>query len=143
VQLSQHFTLAEMTVSSTANRLGIDNALQETDLIVDNLRFLCQELLEPLRSLVKVPVKILSGYRCEKLNEAVGGSKNSQHMLGEAADIHVLNFTNKELFDLIQEKLNFDQLILEKVDPKILGSGWVHVSYKKKQNRHKAFEIKK
>ena len=140
-KLSTNFNLREFVNSSMASHLKIDNT--PTDVAVVNLKLLCQEVLEPLRVYAKKKILILSGFRCKELNAAVGGSPNSQHMYGQAADIHIELMTNEEVFDLIKEKLVYDQLILEKVDPKIRGSGWVHVSYKMGQNRQEAFEIKK
>ena len=95
--LSPHFTVGEFFRSGTAIRLGIVNepdAHPEEGLtneeVVENLRALCTEVLEPLRRRVG-RVIITSGYRCQKLNKAVGGVWNSQHLRGEAADIYVPN----------------------------------------------------
>lgn len=83
--LSQHFRLSEFTRSATASARGIDNTPSAS--AIDNLRHLCQEVLEPLRRHLDRPVVISSGYRCKKLNQLVGGVRTSQHMTGEAADI--------------------------------------------------------
>ena len=86
-QLSEHFTLREMLFSETAIRKGIQNAPGPIE--IENLRRLCQMVLEPLREALKAPIVITSGYRNERLNALVGGSWNSRHVLGRAADIVV------------------------------------------------------
>jgi hypothetical protein len=84
-----------------------------------------------LRTVYGKPIRVNSGYRCPKLNKAVGGSATSQHVLGQAADITGGNKSeNKILFDLIKSlKLPFDQLIWEN------GGTWVHVSYGPRNRR--------
>ncbi len=80
--LTAHFSLREMCASGTAIRLGIKNEPSEE--VINRLQQLCEHVLEPLRQRFGV-IRITSGYRCERLNKAVGGVKNSQHRLGEAA----------------------------------------------------------
>ncbi len=125
--LSEHFSLDEFTRSATAVRLGICN---EPGIdAVSNLQCLCQEVLEPLREHAGVPVVISSGYRCRRLNKAVGGAANSQHCTGEAADIHLPDIkTGHEWFGFIAKHLVFDQLIWEYA----CGVAWIHVSYRRK-----------
>jgi hypothetical protein len=91
MQLSEHFELAEFLVSETAARRGIAN--EPTPEIIDNLRRLCQLVLEPLRVKLARPVVITSGYRSLALNRAVGGSPTSHHMQGRAADLIVPGIT--------------------------------------------------
>jgi hypothetical protein len=76
------------------------------------------------------PIKIGSGYRCAKLNKAVGGVGNSQHTKGEAADLCIDGDLKKgrKWFEWIRDHCQFDQLIWEK-NPKT-GNYWVHVSYR-------------
>ena len=88
MNLTQHFTLAEMIRSGAAVRLNISN--EPSAEVVENLRLLCENILEPLRRRFGV-IRITSGYRCQALNQAVGGVGHSQHLCGEAADIHVSN----------------------------------------------------
>ena len=59
--------------------------------MIENLKALCMEVLQPLRDYLEKPVVISSGYRCSEVNKAVGGVSGSQHLKGEAADIHVEN----------------------------------------------------
>ncbi len=91
MQLSEHFELAEFLVSETAARRGIAN--EPTPEIIDNLRRLCQLVLEPLRVKLVRPVVITSGYRSLALNRAVGGSPTSHHRQGRAADLIVPGIT--------------------------------------------------
>lgn len=111
MELSQHFTLQEFVVSNTAIRKGIDNTPSAE--VVKNLRELCNQVLEPLRVKLSKPIKITSGYRSERLNKVVGGSKHSQHIEGKAADIQVAGMSTEELFQFCKEHLNYDQLIQE------------------------------
>ena len=124
--LTPHFSLREMCASGTALRLGIKNEPSEE--VVNRLQQLCEHVLEPLRQRFGV-IRITSGYRCERLNRAVGGVKNSQHRLGEAADIHISDIeVGRKMFRYIQENLEFDQLLFEHVREN--GVCWLHVSYK-------------
>lgn len=118
MQLSKHFTLAEFTASETADKLGIKNDLDTTyDLyIIGNLENLCKWVLEPIRFKLGCPVMISSGYRCSRLNEAVGGSATSDHRYGLAADIYFDDFADKwpEVVVLLvcSSWIPFDQLII-------------------------------
>ena len=135
MKLSKNLTLKEVTKSDTANRLGIDNTPEDFD--IKNLRAIAEEVFQPLRDHFGVPLFVSSGFRSKKLNKAIGGSKYSQHMVGEALDIDADVYgrvTNRELFMFIKENLIFDQLIWEFGDDDT--PDWVHVSYKEKgQNR--------
>lgn len=147
IQLTEHFKLSEFTRSSTAASRGIDNTPSKE--IIANLRNLCEQVLEPLRQFFNVPIVIGSGYRCPALNKAVGGVKNSQHMTGEAADIHIpvydfkacdgthhsnIETLNKWMRWLI-DNTDFDQCIKETANRKTY---WIHVSCKRdrSKNRH-------
>ena len=125
--VTMHFTIEEMYASDTAKRLGIDNKPTTQKMI--NIVYLCAFVLEPLRVAMGKPIKISSGYRCEKLNKAVGGVYNSQHLKGQAADLCIDGDIKKgrKWFEYIRKNLPFDQLIWEK-NPKT-GSCWVHVSF--------------
>lgn len=122
-QLSTHFDLHELLHSQTATRRAIPEQFDPSDEIVESLRFLCKHILQPIRTRMGHPIKISSGYRCEKLNKAVGGSKNSQHKKGQAADIQDLEAGNERLLEVILElNLPFDQIIDE------FGLAWIHIS---------------
>lgn len=135
--MGKYFTINELTKSSTAQRLHINN--NPTQEVKDNLNKLIDNVLDPLRELYGKPIIVNSGYRCVKLNKAIGGAKNSQHLVGQASDIRTVQNTkesNKELFDLIKNsKLPFDQLINE------YDYNWVHVSYSPR-NRRQILTIK-
>ena len=139
--VTMHFSIEEMYASDTAKRLGIDNKPTTQKMI--NLVYLCAYVLEPLRVAMNEPIKIGSGYRCEKLNKAVGGVYNSQHLKGQAADLCIDGDIQKgkRWFAYIRDHLPFDQLIWEH-NPKT-GSYWVHVSFVFPdfgKNRHKVID---
>jgi len=130
MRLSKNFTLLEMTRSEAAARSGVANTPPPD--AVENLRALCEKVLQPLRDAMGRPMRVNSAYRGPEANKAVGGSKTSQHMTGEAADIEFDGFDNMALAQkIIDLKLPFDQIIAEFVDPAVPGSGWVHVSHKR------------
>ena len=133
MKLSKNFTYEELCHSSVAERKGLRNrpkTKEEESVVIENLKALCMEVLQPLRDYLGKPVVISSGYRSEEVNKAVGGVKRSQHLMGEAADIHVEN--TKQLIVImhfIMDNCDFDQLIWEKNSK--TGTQWVHVSYKR------------
>ena len=131
MRLSKNFTYEEFIRSSTAERMGIDNrpkTKEEEKKVIENLRNLCLEVLQPLRDYVGAPVHINSGYRCKALNLAVGGVKNSQHSRGEAADIRIASpKQGREWATWIEDNCRFDQMLLEKNKN---GAVWLHVSCK-------------
>lgn len=144
MKLTPHFSLEEFTYSSMALYRGIDNSLNPENpahaKIISNLHNLCEQVLEPLRLYANesssykgdkrgsVPVIISSGYRCPQLNKLVGGSSTSQHMTGEACDIHLSDQKKlREWFTWLMDNTNFDQLILERATPKSTH-WWLHVS---------------
>ena len=124
--VTMHFTIEELYASETAKRLGIDNKPSVQKMI--NLVYLAAYVLEPLRVAMNEPVKISSGYRCEKLNKAVGGVYNSQHLKGQAADLCIDGDMAKgrRWFNYIRDHLPFDQLIWEHDKS---GTYWIHVSF--------------
>ena len=113
-----------MLLSQAAARFQYNEQFEPSNDIIDSLRRLCQNILEPLRQTLNQPVKVSSGYRCLRVNTKIGGSKTSQHLVGEAADIVVLTMTVDGLFEFIKQSgLPFDQLIQE-------FDRWVHVSFR-------------
>jgi zinc D-Ala-D-Ala carboxypeptidase len=135
MQLSKHFELAEFTRSSTAKRAGISN--MPTDAHLENIKLLCEKILEPIRVHFTRPIILSSGYRSPALNRAVGGSSSSQHCSGEAADIDMdgTNVTNAQIFNYIKDNLEFDQLIWEFGTDS--NPDWVHVSYESNGRQRK------
>ena len=125
-KLSEHFTLREFVVSRTAMVNNIDNT--PTDEAVERLRQLCTHVLEPLRRRFGV-IRVTSGYRCAELNRLVGGVKNSQHTLGEAADLHVGSAeVGRKMYAWIVSHTDYDQVLFEHSNDK--KSRWLHVSYR-------------
>ena len=127
MKLSKSFTLEEFIASQIAERKGIDNTPDETQ--VENMRVLCENVLEPIRALIQKPIIISSGYRSPELNAAINGSETSQHMEGKAADILCRSIRTDKLFDdILESDIEYDQLIYE--------GTWVHISYNEDNNRH-------
>lgn len=141
----KYFTIRELTKSETAVRKGIDNTPSKE--IEKSLTALINNVLDPLREKWGAPIRVSSGYRCPKLNKAIGGAAGSQHMKGEAADITSLSDSRNDNMALLQLLLNsgivFDQVISEDVDS--MGRpNWIHVSYTtKRTNRKKRTTMKK
>jgi len=136
MKLSEHFTLEELIKSATAKRLGILNS--PTPQVIENLKALCVNILEPLREAWGAPIIVSSGYRSPKLNKAIGGAITSEHMAqgtGAAADIRTVSDSpedNMKLLKLLLSlKLPFRQLINEYPD-KSGAPNWIHVSYNPK-----------
>ena len=128
----KYFSINELTASSEAKRMGIDNT--PTPEAVENLTRLVERVLDPLRSRYGHPIIVNSGYRCPRLNKAVGGAETSQHVSGEAADIYVADAKGRaELFSIIVSLLPYDQLIWERGDDE--APAWIHVSYRNDNNR--------
>jgi hypothetical protein len=115
IRVSKNFALSELVKSATAERLGV--AHTPTDIHLVNLTHLAIHILQPVRDEFGV-ITINSGYRGPKLNAAVGGSKTSQHMNGQAADFESFSTPNPDLALWISKNLDFDQLILEFYDGK-------------------------
>ena len=127
MNLSANFTLKELTKSDTATRLGLDNT--PDDEALENLKTLCEKVLQPVREHFGKSVTVNSGYRSPESNAAVNGSKSSDHCKGMAADIEIVGVANADLAQWIMDNLDYTQLILEFYTPGIPDSGWVHVSY--------------
>lgn len=134
----KYFTMDELTHSATAIRKGIDNTPDSK--VKANLTALVANILDPLREAYGRPIVVSSGYRCAKLNRAVGGVARSQHLSGQAADLQSAGKSrseHKKLFDLARKlNLPYDQLIDEH-DYK-----WVHISFNPKGNRRQVLHVK-
>ena len=87
MRLSKNFSYDELVYSATAERLKLDNTPNEKE--IEFLRKLANEVLQPIRDKWGRPIVVTSGFRSEKVNNAVGGVKNSQHRLGQAADLKI------------------------------------------------------
>lgn len=125
-QFTKNFSYDELIVSSTAKRLGLDNTPTYEE--KEKLRKLAEDILQPIRDAWRAPIIVNSAYRSEQVNKAVGGSKTSQHRLGEAADISIGGKErNRKLFNFIykminQGKIKVGQLIDE------YNYQWIHIS---------------
>ena len=134
MKLTENFSLGELTKSQTAERKGIDNTPSAEH--QENLKSLCEMILQPIRDHFGQVVSVSSGYRSQELCVAIGSSTQSQHASGCAADFEIFDISNKELADYIDQNLDYDQLILEywkgEDEP---NSGWVHCSFNTQGNR--------
>jgi len=146
-RLSPHFTVGEMMRSGKAVGMGVKNVPEENpapgeasrEEVIENLRELCKCVLEPLRRRVG-RVIVVGGYRCEAVNRAVHGAEHSQHLRGEAVDIHVTGLEMCRKYAAILSQTDFDQMILEPQDSMI--KRWIHVSYKRNgKNRHQIWGL--
>ena len=138
----KYFSITELTQSATAKRLGIDNT--PSDDIKKNLTLFIEKVLDPIRERYGSPLRISSGYRCKKLNDAVGGSKTSQHMNGEAADLIPVDGDTRRLFYLIKEmidnkEIRCGQLIWEYGTKK--APQWIHISLETDRKRNQILYI--
>lgn len=133
--MARFFSLYELTRSDTADRMRISNNPNHDE--VRRLNHLMDNCLDPIRNAWGKPIGVNSGYRCRRLNEAVGGAPTSQHLKGEAADITTGSKEgNRQLFELIQSLgVDFDQLIDES------GYKWLHISCKEQGNRRQILHL--
>ena len=127
MQLTANFSLHELTKSETALRMGFDNTPGPVE--TEPLKILAERVLQPVRDHFGKGVKCNSGFRSAESNAAVGGSRTSDHVKGQAADIEIPGVPNADLAQWIMDNLEYTQLILEFYTPGIPDSGWVHVSY--------------
>lgn len=137
--ISNHITYKEATASYTANKLGILNMPNELQLT--NMKAVAENVFEPIRSHFKAPIYVPSFYRSTKLNKALKGAKNSQHLCNNGAAIDVDadvygGMTNLDIFFYILDNLEFDQLILEDIGNS--KAEWVHFSYNEGKNRNQS-----
>jgi zinc D-Ala-D-Ala carboxypeptidase len=117
-RLSPHFTLAELTVSNSGTRAGLRNLPVGSAL--DNLVRLAM-LLESVRALLfNAPILVSSGYRSPAVNNLVGGSHNSAHTRGLAADFIAPKYGRPICEAIRDSSIQFDQLIYE--------GTWVHIA---------------
>jgi len=134
MKLSANFQLSELVKSQVAERKGIPNNPSPSH--IDNLKALCVNVLQPIRSHFESPVIISSGFRSAELCIAIGSKPTSQHAEGKAADLEVVGVDNKELATWIKNNLEFDQMILEFYREGEPDSGWIHISWNGNDNRN-------
>lgn len=157
-----NFTISEVSKSSTAIRMEIDNTPSEQ--VLHAARLLAEHCLQPIRDHYSFPFSPQSWYRCEALEKVICYksfpawlSKHhldhidpqnwrnyfnlKSHPKGEAADIEIIGISNDELYNWCKDNLHYDQLIREFAKPSDPQSGWVHISYREYNNRQQAFKI--
>lgn len=130
---SKYFKETETIVSSTGKKLGIKNTPNELE--KDNIQYTANRM-DFIRELLGVPLIVTSWFRCEELNNAVGGSKTSAHRFGLAVDVHSNKMDTKTIYEkLIKAKeldfLSYDQLIYY---PK---KNFVHIGFKLNKNEER------
>ena len=139
--ISKHISWHEGTYSRTGERKDLDNTPNEEQLKC--MKEVAENLFEPLREWVGGPIKINSFFRGEPVNTAIGGSRKSQHMKGQAIDIDdtFRHKTNAEMYYYIKDNLDFDQMIWEFGDDK--NPNWVHISWVSHRPNRKKLTIAK
>lgn len=130
MRLSKNFTLDELIRSDTAKKKGYVEQCNPPKEAIENLRRLVESVLQPARDRLGESIAVTSGYRCDRLNKALGGSASSQHRFGQAADL--VSSSNAKLFEVLRST-PFDQLIWEFGDAD--QPAWVHVSYSERHRR--------
>lgn len=130
--MSKHFTIKELCKTNRALPNVPDKQVEA------NLVRLIDNVLDPLRELYGKPIRVNSGYRSPKVNEAVGGAKNSDHLYGFAADITAGSKSeNKILFELIKKNIPFWRQLIDEKDYQ-----WIHISFDVKNNKKQILVIK-
>ena len=142
INFSKHVSWKEGVYSRTAERKGLDNIpnAEQKKCMHD----VAQYLFEPLREWVGGPIKINSFFRGKPTNTAIGGSKYSQHMKGQAMDIDDTfgHKTNAEMFHYIKDNLDFDQMVWEFGTEYPDGNpDWLHISYVTHRANRKKFTL--
>ena len=130
-QISLNFCYSEFTASRITEGIYINNS-NPSEYVKQNIHALVTLLLQPLRDACGHPLKVNSGYRCKKLNELVGGSCNSQHTKGQAADI-ASDAPIRLARIVIDRGLDFDQMILSYIPASIhneamLSGAWTSIA---------------
>jgi hypothetical protein len=146
MQLSKNFTLEEFTLSNTAVRYGYEEQFTPSAEVINNLRLLIINLIQPVRDeFTEGFIRVSSGYRCERLNKKVKGSKTSQHLVGQAADLQYIVhgvMDNQKIINTVKRLgLDYDQMIAEFPDKETGMPSWVHLSYNEGHNRKQFFSI--
>ena len=136
--LMKYFSYSEFFKSDVAEKHQVKNIPDDAQLsqVLGNIKALVLNVLDPLRASIGRPIIITSGYRSQRVNELVGGSKTSQHLLGKAADIHVQGYTPQQMdrvFRMIQMCYDFDQLIFYP------SKNIIHISWNGDKNRQESW----
>lgn len=140
--ISPHITYAEAIKSQTAVKYAKENIPNEKQ--IETMCLVANKVFEPVRKHFGIPIAITSFFRSKQLNVLIGGSHNSQHCKGEAMDLDADVYgqiNNSDIFLYIKNNLLFDQLIWEYGNDS--QPDWVHVSYRKDNNRKQLLRSKK
>ena len=134
----KYFSVAEFLSSDAAEKHQVSNIPNDEELlaVLNNVNALVNNVLDPLRAMIGRPIIITSGYRSQRVNELVGGSKTSQHLSGKAADIHVQGYTSQQMdivYQTIQMCYDFDQLIFYP------SKNIIHISWNGNKNRQESW----
>ena len=134
----KYFSITEFFESDVAEKHQVNNIPDDEQLsqVLGNIRALALNVLDPLRAMIGRPIIITSGYRSQRVNELVGGSKTSQHLSGKAADIHVQGYTPQQMnavYQTIQMYYDFDQLIFYP------SKNIIHISWNGGKNRQESW----
>lgn len=126
IDMTENFELSEFLQSATAKELGIDN-FPSFDVVL-HLYDLTSKILQPVRTAWGSAINVTSGFRCDELNEAVGGSDTSVHKIGYAADLQPANgrfkdFVNFTINYLFEHGIKFDQILIETSG----NTRWLHI----------------
>lgn len=134
IKVGRYFYLEEFTASPTATRLGITLCPDTNE--KDAIKDLCDKVLDPIREYFGEPVIVTSGFRTLELNKAIGGSRRSQHMWGEAADIKIGGLSSLEIARAVKDlKLDFDQCIVYAPE----RGGHAHISFTRRRDNRRQF----
>lgn len=138
----KYFTINELCVSGSYPKLVVVPKEGTTEYA--NLKNLIEKLLDPVREKLGKPIRVTSGYRPARLNAAVGGASNSNHLFGNAADIHTGNDSTDNVSiatALLSLGIPFDELICEGAvfnkAGELVSCKWVHVALRQNNNRRK------
>ena len=136
--LMKYFSITEFFESDVAEKHQVNNIPDDEQLsqVLGNIRALALNVLDPLRAMIGRPIIITSGYRSQRVNELVGGSKTSQHLSGTAAAIHVQGYTPQQMnavYQTIQMYYDFDQLIFYP------SKNIIHISWNGGKNRQESW----
>ena len=134
----KYFSYSEFFKSDAAEKHQVSNIPDDAQLsqVLGNIKALVLNVLDPLRTMIGRPIIITSGYRSQRVNELVGGSKTSQHLTGRAADIHVQGYTPRQMnvvYQTIQMCYDFDQLIFYP------SKNFIHISWNGDKNRQESW----
>lgn len=134
----KYFSYPEFFKSDVAEKYQVNNIPEDAQLsqVLENIKALVSNVLDPLRAMIARPIIITSGYRSQRVNELVGGSKTSQHLSGKAADIHVQGYAPQQMdmvYRTIQMYYDFDQLIFYP------SKNIIHISWNGDKNRQESW----